>query len=211
MSRLKSAWLSERKMRCLQQDAIRSLFNQLMKMSSADTSSVMTQSMPNGLTCSPRKKQQLGQSDSVGMSMSCTAAAFHSEPPIQESCSFDCSKKIQLLSEKMSTEIEQLKEMILSLKQGSVKENSDVEMESGDFGTGASGDSSQPLRPFSLNIVGMTSSMSQVEAETPEITEFAKDMAKKLVEKAVESEVNEDSITPKSNIIKERRKYFSSS
>jgi len=158
-------------MRSLQTDAIRSLWSQVQKLSSTGAESVMTQSMPNGLISSPPRKQQ-GQGDAT-MSMSCTASTFQSDIPSQN-CSSSCSKEIQLLRESMSTEIAQLRDMISRLRtEGPPKESSDVEMESGDFGTGAGSDmTSQPQRPFSLNIGGMTGSVySQAEAGTIEITD----------------------------------------
>ena len=125
--RLKSALSAERKLRSLQLEAIRSLWGQVQKISSSDsTQSIMTQSMPNGLSNSPPKKEALKSS---AMSMSFTGGTLGTLNERQESnsnsnavnasgdCAGNCGAKeeIQLLRQSLTTEISQLRDMISKL------------------------------------------------------------------------------------------------
>ena len=178
VSRLKTALSSERKIRSLQLEAIRSLWSQLQRISAADSSganntSIMTRSVPNGLPGVPE-----GPSGTNVMSMSLNTAlnippAEPSSSSSQQQCHEDnsasrcsCTKEVEQLKEVFTQEISQLRVMIDHLTSKSLSNTSRLFDQKEESSADASGEQAhkngcksqqqQQKRPLSLNLPGVS-------------------------------------------------------
>lgn len=165
--RLKSALATERKLRSLQLEAIRSLWSQVQKVSSVSSSppsaenSIMSQSMPNGLPIGSKVKE----TSSGIMTMSLHTGLDQQQKQVPQEAttsSCACTKEIQNLRESLTGEMVQLRQMIDQLRvdgneKGESSENGDQSRVS------------LQKRPLTLNLVGISSKDASEQVEPSEI------------------------------------------
>ncbi|CAG7734901.1 unnamed protein product, partial [Allacma fusca] len=144
VNRLKSALSSERKIRSLQLEAIRSLWNQMQRISTANSdTSIMTRSVPNGL---PKESAESASMMSMSLTTALETLPESKEVPEPPHSSCSCSKEVENLKEVFTQEISQLRTMIHQLTAAKEPEEESVDAVV----------ASKQKRPLSLNIVGIS-------------------------------------------------------
>jgi len=193
VNRLKGALTNERKLRSLQLEAIRSLWTQMQTISngSSDTS-LMTQSMPNGLPMNKSVIVEPQSSNIMSQSLICTSGTEKTNP-----CS--CAVEINSLKDSLTSEITQVRTMIEQLRmkadidEDSRRTDPEEDEEEKPCSSASSCASSQKKRPVTLNLTSKGSkqpsgkSKEEGMAQKP-VTGYANKMAAKLVGDAVEKE-----------------------